>query len=115
MKSFRDFKKIDREDIQEASLLGKGFALGQQSRATAVKQRIEGIDNQIQSTINSARSADDLSKKIDYLLQTISLLSKSIRAENEFSTHIMNVAVADALLSDDLNTVIQKQFEKNRK
>ena len=114
----KSFKQFLRSKEQPASiteeLVNKGFAVGQQARFQSKKTSLKSALSKARSEWSVAIQAGDASKKIDALAVGLQNLADAIELQGELLNHIINVSVANVLMSDDVGTVVKKALAQRR-
>jgi transcription termination factor Rho len=106
MKRFSHYVK---DDLNESSLLSKGFALGQNNRFDSTKRQLDSLVQQVDSLCNKAKLESDTEKKFDILLDSISRLAHCLKLSGDLSKNTINVAVASNLLEVDREQLFRKK------
>lgn len=102
-KSFAEHLKNqdDIEPIQE-SLLSKGFAIGQQGRFNSTQSQLKSKVSKVDAAARAAKMSTELEEKLNHFAEVAHHLSDAIILQSELMKNVMNVAVANTRLADDL-------------
>ena len=117
IKRFREFthSATQDEDLQESSLLNKGFALTQGTRHRNAANKLLTSANKISSISSRGKSASDVSSKLNYLFDALIEFSRALENQATMSSANVNVSVASAVLSQDTQKAVAKALTKNRR
>lgn len=114
----QSFKEFLRQSAKEKELseemVGKGFAVGQQARFASKRTALHSQLSKAQNNFADATRSSDLAEKIDALAGGFQLLAAAIDQQGDLLNHILNVSVADVLLSDDVGTALKKHLAQRR-
>jgi hypothetical protein len=110
-KRFKDY--ACETQIDESNLLSKGFAIGQNSRHEASRQKLNSVVSHIHTLVGRAKLDTDQGVRERILFECVDSLGVALSLLGELSRNNINVAVASNLLEDDLKQTILRQ-EKRR-
>lgn len=111
---FKTFLREEPQSVIAEELVNKGFALGQQARFGSKKATLNAQIARAQSDLDAAARIADLSDKVDALAKGLQSLAAAIGLQGELLQHIINVAVADVVLSDDIGNAVKKALSQRR-
>lgn len=107
LRRFKDF--IQSGQLDESSLLSKGYAVVQKAKFDSNKRNAIAAANKTDTILSKTRFEDDLAKKIDYLMLAISYLGDAQKWQLEALQNVMYSVVATNLLEDDIRNLLTKR------
>lgn len=114
VRKFRQFIREEKSTLNE-DLFSKAYAVAQSLRFNADKSKLASQYSHVRNSTSRAKSADEPNQKIDFLADAVEEAAKLMLLFSEQTSHIMNVAVVSAVLSEDLTKTLQKVLsQKNR-
>ncbi len=111
---FKTFLREHRQPLLNEEAVNKGFVLGQQVRFNSKKSALNSQLSKAKNDLGTAARSADLSEKVDALAEGLQNLATVIGLQVELLQHVMNVAVADVLLSDDVGNAVKKALGQRR-
>lgn len=114
-KRFREFL-YEPEQVAPITeeLVNKGFAVGQQARFASKRSALHSLISKAQNDLAAVTRSSDQSDKINALAAALEILAGAIDYQADLLNHILNVAVADVLLSDDVGNALKKVLVQRR-
>lgn len=114
MKRLKSFSEHQRSPAQvaplEESFLSKGYAISQNSQHNSTKQKISTIRSNTHSLTSRIKTEDDINLKIDLLADVANQMMVAIERLGELSTNVKNVVVANALLAENIEVILKKNY-----
>ena len=107
-------QETEQEPISE-SLIGKGFAIGQQRKHAANKTKLQSVASRIQSTAKKGISEDDPDKRSELLFSLFIDLASALKIASEMSANAVNVSTAGVLFAESVQKQLAKALSKNLK
>jgi hypothetical protein len=102
-KSFAEhLRNQDQTEPLQESLFSKGYAIGQQARFNSTKSQLKSALSRVDTAARAAKMSTDLELKLNHFADAAHHLSDAIILQAEMMKNVMNVAVANTLLADDL-------------
>lgn len=111
---FKTFIREQEQIVIGEELVQKGFAIGQQARFSSAKATLNSQVARARSDLDAAARIAELSDKVDALAKGLQSLAAAIGLQGELLQHIINVAVADVVLSDDVGNAVKKALSQRR-
>ena len=104
-------QQTEQEPISE-SLIGKGFAIGQQRKHAANKTKLQSIASRIKSTAKKGISEDDPNKRSDLLFSLFIDLAAALKIASEMSANAVNVSTAGVLFAESVKDTLQRTNQR---
>jgi len=82
------------------------------SQHNSTKQKLSTIRLNTHSITSRIKTEDDINLKIDLLADVANQMMVASERLGELSTNVKNVVVANALLAENIEAVITRQFKK---
>ena len=111
LKSFSEHQRSPGQlDPLEESFFSKGYAISQNAQHNATKQKISTIRTNIHSSAIRIKAEEDINLKIDLLADVANQMMVAIERLGELSTNVKNVVVANALLAENIEAILKKNY-----
>ena len=101
---FKDF--IEGNQLDESSLLSKGYSLVQKAKFDSNKRNIQPAASKADALLSKSRFEEDIGKKIDYVMEAVTHLADAQKFEAEALQNLMYSLVAINLLEDDIRNLL---------
>lgn len=104
---FKDF--VDGDQLNESSLLSKGFAAIQGAKHEQTRQKLNALAAKLKGTAHKGAFESDLEKQSDLLFEAVELVADGLVLLGELSRCNINVTVATNLLEEDIRQFLLKR------
>jgi hypothetical protein len=108
-KSFAEHISDNRPESKiDESLVGKGFAIGQNRQHAANKTKLLSALSQIQNDCRQGVREDDQNKKIDLIFQVAFEFAGAMKIYAEMSASTNNISTTGVLDAENIQKTIEK-------
>lgn len=118
MKTLRQFEEerhllatVSNQELRE-SMVGKGFAIGQNRQHAANKTKLLSTLSQIQNNCHQGVRENDQNKKLDMIFQVAFEFAGALKVFAEMSTNTNNVSTTGVLDSENIQKTIEMALSK---
>ena len=98
IKSLRSY--ISNDNLNESSLLAKGFAIGQRGRFFSNKSKLDSKVSALRTNVKSALTSNEPERQLKAILIAFSQLTEIVDAQSEMDTNLMQLVIALSLLHE---------------
>jgi hypothetical protein len=113
--TFKDYLHNSKEPITE-SIVGKGFAIGQQRAHASNKTKLLSVLSRIQSNAKKGQSEDDDNERFELLFTLFFDLATALKIAADLSSNSINVSTVGVLdtesVKKELERAISRKFNK---
>ena len=118
MKTLKDFLErledtITTGTINESTFLDKGISVYQKSKHSNASSKLKNVVSKIQTSCSNAKNQKEVAKKLDAILDILSLHALATLSQAEMSDATMNAIFASTFLEQDIEKILQKVISKH--
>lgn len=113
--SLKEYIQTSKQPLNESSLIGKGFALGQNRAHAGNKNKFQSVLSRIQSNARKGLTEEDSEKRFDLIFTLFFDLAAALKIASEMSTNSINVSTAGVLDTESIKAELKRAFPRSIK